>query len=81
MTGVMLGSGRDKHRLETAKDKGSLKGVLQGTRMLGTSTVAPCNEQLLGVSRARVLQGSAHSEVAQRLREIQMTRDNRVDSS
>ena len=26
----MLGSGRDKHRLETTKDKGSLKGIFKG---------------------------------------------------
>ena len=77
----MLGSGRDKRRLETMRDKGSLRGILQGLGVLGTSTATPCNGQLLGVSRARFIQGSAHSEVAWRLREIQMTRDNRVDSS
>ena len=49
--------------------------------MLGTSTATPCNRWLLGVSRARFIQGSMHSEVAWRLREILMTRDNRVDSS
>ena len=47
-------------RVETNVDskpqrtRGFFKGVLQGTRMLGTSTAAPGNERLHGVSRARV---------------------------
>ena len=42
----MLGSGRDKRRLEKSKDKGFLKGIFKKTRMLGASMTTPGNDQL-----------------------------------
>ena len=67
---VMLGSGRDKRRLETTRDEGSLKVVFKGTRMLGVSTVTLDNDWLHKRFQ-RVYTRSAHSRVAQGLLEIQ----------
>ena len=53
---VTIGSGRDKRRLEATRDEDSFEGRLQRTRMLGASTATPCNEWLLRVSKARVLE-------------------------
>ena len=65
-------------RVETNIDSkqqggGILEGLLQGTRMLGASTATPDNRRLFKEFQGQgFLQRSTHSEVAQRLREIQV---------
>ena len=79
---VMLGSGRGKCRLNTTRDKGVFEGCLQRGKMLGASTAAPDSGRLFEEFQGtRIIKGSAHSEVVQRLREIQVTRKDWVDSS
>ena len=43
---VMLGSGRDKHRLKYQRDKDSLEGRLQGIQVLGAPAAAVSNDRL-----------------------------------
>ena len=77
----MLGSGRDKHGLKWFLTGLSLKGVFKDQGCWG---LPQRFQAMVGCSRnprSRGLQGSAHSEVAQRLREILVTRDEQVDSS
>ena len=61
------------------KRQGILEGLLQGTRGLGASAASLSNNRLhkmfQGITR------SVHSRVVRRLREIQRSRENRVDSS
>ena len=53
------------------KGKGVLEGRLQERRMLGASAATPGNDRLLREFKDEGLQGSAHSRVARRLREVQ----------
>ena len=77
---VMLDSGRGKHRLERLRTKGSQRASLrkQGCRELPRQLLATIS--CIGSSRLKV-QGSAYSEVRWRLREIQVAREDQVDSS
>ena len=51
--------------------EGVLEGRLQESRMLGASAATPSNDRLLREFKDEVLQGSAHSRVVRRLKEIQ----------
>ena len=53
------------------KGKGVLEGRLQEQRMLGASAATSSNDRLLREFKDEGLQGSAHSRVVRRLREIQ----------
>ena len=48
-----------------------LEGGLQGQGMLGASAATPSNDRLLREFKDEDLQGSAHSGVVRRLREVQ----------
>ena len=78
---VMLGSGRGQRRLETTRVQGFLKDFFKRQGCWGLPQQLLATVGCVGSFKGKVLRRSAHSKVAQRLREIQMTRDNRVDSS
>ena len=53
------------------KGEGIPEGRLQERRVLGASTATPGNDQLLREFKDEGLQGSTHSRVVRRLREVQ----------
>ena len=59
---VMLGSDRDKHRLETTRGKGIFEGRLQRTKVLGASTATPDSEQLFEEFQRQRFNKGAHTQ-------------------
>ena len=56
----MLDSGGDKCRLKTSRDKGSLKVVFKGARILGASAATLGNDRLR--KRFKVFRLGAHTQ-------------------
>ena len=56
-----------------------LQGHLQEQKMSGTSTTTPSNDQLLREFKDEGTKKCALKKVAQRLKGIQVTRENEVD--